>query len=88
MIYKTEDKTNERLDRQLMSQFRRFLIDACLKEIHLNGHLFTWINERSHPIIIDVCLKEIHLNDHLFTWINKRSHPTLERMDQAFISRE
>jgi hypothetical protein len=31
-----------------MGQFRRFLNDAHLKELHLRGHLFTWSNERTN----------------------------------------
>jgi hypothetical protein len=31
-----------------MGQFRCFLNDAVLKEIHLSGRLFTWSNERLH----------------------------------------
>jgi hypothetical protein len=31
--------------------FCHFLNNATLKEIHLNGRLFTWTNERMHPIL-------------------------------------
>jgi hypothetical protein len=34
-----------------MGQFRRFLNEAALKEIHLEGRLFTWSNERVHPTL-------------------------------------
>jgi hypothetical protein len=34
-----------------MGQFRRFLHEAALKEILLQGRLFTWSNERSHPTL-------------------------------------
>jgi hypothetical protein len=34
-----------------MGQFRRFLSEAALKELHLNGWLFTWSNERDHPTL-------------------------------------
>jgi hypothetical protein len=34
-----------------MGQFRRFLNEALLKEIHLQGCLFTWGNERAHPTV-------------------------------------
>jgi hypothetical protein len=34
-----------------MGQFRKFLNNAMLKEVHLQGHLFTWSNERSHPTL-------------------------------------
>jgi hypothetical protein len=45
LIYRAADKNNTRLDRRHMGQFRRFLNDANLREIHLNGGLFTWSNE-------------------------------------------
>jgi hypothetical protein len=49
MVYRAEDKNNGRVNRHLMGQFRSFLNDAALKELHLNGRLFTWSNERTHP---------------------------------------
>jgi exonuclease III len=48
MIYRVLDKNNTRLDRRRMGQFWRFLNELVLKEIHLEGRLFTWSNERSH----------------------------------------
>jgi hypothetical protein len=51
MIYRAEDKNNNRLNRQLMGQFRHFINEADLKELHLNGRLFTWSNERTHPTL-------------------------------------
>jgi hypothetical protein len=41
MIYRAEDKNNDCLDRRRMGQFRRFLEEAPLKEIHLQGRLFS-----------------------------------------------
>jgi hypothetical protein len=41
LIYHAEDKNNTRLDHRLMGQFRRFLNEANLREIHLRGRLFT-----------------------------------------------
>jgi hypothetical protein len=49
MIYRAEDKNNPRLNRRLMGQFCRFLNDAILEEIHLNGCLFMCSNEWPHP---------------------------------------
>jgi hypothetical protein len=40
MIYRAEDKNNY-LNRRLMGQFCSFLNTAALKEIHLQGRLFT-----------------------------------------------
>jgi hypothetical protein len=51
MIYRAEDKSNNWLDRRRMGQFCRFLNEAVLKEIHLNGHLCTWSNKRVHPTL-------------------------------------
>jgi hypothetical protein len=51
MVYRTEDKNNGRVNRRLMGQFRNFLNLAALKELHLNGRLFTWSNERVHPTL-------------------------------------
>jgi hypothetical protein len=41
LIYRAEDKNNDRLNRRRMGQFHRFINDASLQEIHLNGRLFT-----------------------------------------------
>jgi exonuclease III len=49
MIYKAKYKSNGRLDRHRMSQFRHFINEASLKDIHLSGRPFTWSNERAHP---------------------------------------
>lgn len=51
LIYRAQDKNNSRLNRRLMGQFRRFLNEAELDEIHLTGRLYTWSNERSHPTL-------------------------------------
>jgi hypothetical protein len=41
MIYIAKDKSNGRLDRRWMRQFHSFLNDVVLKEIHVNGKLYT-----------------------------------------------
>jgi hypothetical protein len=51
MIYIVEDKNNVQLNRRLMGCFYHFLNDVSLKEIHLQGRLFTWSNERLHPTL-------------------------------------
>jgi exonuclease III len=51
MVYRAKDKNNGRVNRRLMGQFRSFLNAAALKELHLNGRLFTWSNERTHPTL-------------------------------------
>jgi endonuclease/exonuclease/phosphatase family metal-dependent hydrolase len=54
MIYRTCNKSNNHLNRRLMGQFRRFLEEAAMKEIHLQGRLFTWSNERAHPTLMKI----------------------------------
>ena len=51
MIYRAADKNNDRLDRRCMRRFRRFLGAVAVEELHLNGRLFTWTNERLHPTL-------------------------------------
>jgi exonuclease III len=51
MIYRAQDKSNDRLDRRLMGQFWHFLNDMALKELHLSGQLYTWSNECIHPML-------------------------------------
>jgi hypothetical protein len=51
MIYRAEDKSNDKLDRRRMGQFQRFLNDLVLKEIYLSGRLYTWSNEQAHPTL-------------------------------------
>jgi endonuclease/exonuclease/phosphatase family metal-dependent hydrolase len=48
LIYCVKDKNNERLNMCLMDQFQQFIIEVALQEVHLNGCLFTWSNERAH----------------------------------------
>jgi endonuclease/exonuclease/phosphatase family metal-dependent hydrolase len=51
MIYRAADKNNARTNRRLVGQFCHSLNDDVLKEVHLNGCLFTQSNERSHPTL-------------------------------------
>jgi endonuclease/exonuclease/phosphatase family metal-dependent hydrolase len=51
MVYRAEDKSNSRVNRRIMGQFRRFVNDVALKKVHLNGHLFTWSNELPHSTL-------------------------------------
>jgi exonuclease III len=51
MIYMAVDKNNNRLNHHRMVQFWRLLNDACLKELHLTGRLFTWSSGRAHPTL-------------------------------------
>jgi hypothetical protein len=49
LIYKAEDKNNNRLNRSLMIRFKETLDDAQLMEIDLRGRLYTWSNEQNDP---------------------------------------
>jgi len=52
MIYCSEDKSNENINRALMGRFRRFVNDLELKEIPLLGRRYTWSNERESPTLV------------------------------------
>ncbi|XP_066334366.1 uncharacterized protein [Miscanthus floridulus] len=51
MIYRAADKNNDRLDCRCMRRFGCFLGAVAVEELHLNGRLFTWTNERLHPTL-------------------------------------
>jgi exonuclease III len=46
LIYKEEDKSNDNINRAMMSRFRRFINDLALKEIPIHGRKFTWTNNQ------------------------------------------
>jgi hypothetical protein len=96
MIYRACDKNNNRLNRRLMGQLRRFLEDATLKEIHLQVRLFTWSNERTHPTLekidrVFISNEWEHLfpcNDlHALSSICSDHAPLLLRTDNSFMTR-
>jgi hypothetical protein len=51
LIYKAEDKNNQRLNRRLMGKFRQLLQDLELSKLHLHGRLYTQSNEQAHPTL-------------------------------------
>jgi exonuclease III len=51
LIYKEQDKNNNRLNRRLMSRFRRALNYIEVKEVHLTGRKFTWSNGQRIPTL-------------------------------------
>jgi hypothetical protein len=51
MIYRAEDKSNDRLDRRNMRRFARLLNELLLSELFLQGRLFAWSSERKHPTL-------------------------------------
>lgn len=52
MIYSSEDKNNDNINRALMGRFRRFVNEMELKEIPLLGRRYTWSNERTSPTLV------------------------------------
>ena len=52
MIYCSEDKNNENINRALMGRFRWFVNELVLKEIPLLGRRYTWSNERDSPTLV------------------------------------
>jgi exonuclease III len=95
-IYRACDKNNGRLNRRLMGQFRRFLNEALLKEVHLHGRLFTWSNERTHPTLenIDRVFVSNAWDDmfpcsdlHALSTICSDHAPLVLRTDNSFIGR-
>ena len=52
MIYCSEDKNNENINRAMMGRFRHFVNDLELKEILLLGRRYTWSNERDSPMLV------------------------------------
>jgi exonuclease III len=49
LIYKAEDKSNDRLNRRLMRRFKSALDAMRLRELNLSGRRFTWSNEQDSP---------------------------------------
>lgn len=52
MIYSTDDKNNENLNRAMMGRFLRLVNDLELKEIPLMGRRYTWSNETDAPTLV------------------------------------
>jgi len=52
MIYRAQDKNNDRLDRRCMRRFRRFLSELLLEEIEIQGRRFTWSSETTEPTLV------------------------------------
>jgi hypothetical protein len=69
LIYQVQDKSNDRLNRHLMQRFRRTIDTLQLAELHLNGRLYMWSNERNNPTLerIDRVFATVQwLEDHPF----------------------
>jgi hypothetical protein len=52
MIYRAQDKSNDRIDRRCLRRFRTFLNQAKLDEIFLVGRKYTWSNEQEQPTLV------------------------------------
>jgi hypothetical protein len=94
-IYRAKDKNNDRLDRRRMGQFRHFLNESLLKEIHLQGHLFTWSNERSHTTLERIDLVSFQVNGNSCSpiisynpWLPSDHAPLLIQTSASFISKK
>lgn len=51
LIYQVANKNNGRINLRSMNMFRRLLDDLELQELHLQGRLYTWSNERDDPTL-------------------------------------
>lgn len=51
LILQAAGKNNTRVNRCLMGRFRQLVDDLELKEVHLNGRAFTWLNARERPTL-------------------------------------
>jgi hypothetical protein len=54
LIFREEDKNNNRLNRNLMLQFRRAINHLEVKEIQLKGRKFTWSNGQQAPTMTNI----------------------------------
>jgi hypothetical protein len=96
MVYRAKDKNNGQVNRRLMGQFRNFLNLDALIELHLNGRMFTWSNERVHPTLerIDRAFVSNEWEDtfrfselHLLPSLCSDHAPLLLQMDASFAGR-
>jgi hypothetical protein len=52
LILNEADKSNDRIDRANLRQFRRTVARLELLDLHLHGRCFTWSNERENPTLV------------------------------------
>jgi endonuclease/exonuclease/phosphatase family metal-dependent hydrolase len=80
-----------------MGQFRHFINEAVVKEVHMEGRLFTWSNERSHPTLEKIDRVFISMEwENLFPRHELLSLPSLYsdhaplllKMDSAFVAKK
>jgi exonuclease III len=78
LIYKVQDKNNDRLDQRLMLTFRRALNHLEVKEIELIGRKFTWTNSHESPTMTRI--------DRAFAiaeWEESYVHPTAQSLSSS-----
>ena len=51
LIADPSDKSNDRINRQMMGRFRRCISDLDMHEVYLNGRRYTWSNKRTAPTL-------------------------------------
>jgi hypothetical protein len=80
LIYKTEDKCNNKLNRRLMGRFKAVLDDLGLRELPLHGSKFTWTSGQNDATMtrIDRVLcsnswEELFPRSHLHAWASTLS---------------
>jgi hypothetical protein len=78
LIYKTEDKCNNKLNRRLMGRFKAVLDDLGLRELPLHGSKFTWTSGQNDATMtrIDRVLcsnswEEMFPRSHLHAWASR-----------------
>jgi exonuclease III len=49
LIYRASDKSNNNINRRIMTRFRVLLNDIEMKEIHLHGRRYTWSSGTQTP---------------------------------------
>ena len=81
MIYCSEDKNNENINRAMMGRFRRFVNDLELKEIPLLGRRYTWSNGRDSPTLVKLD-RVLCTNDWEEIYVDNvlQSHATVAKM--------
>jgi hypothetical protein len=51
LIMNASEKSNNNLDRNMMTRFRNFVNEHELKDIYMHGRVYTWSNEREVPTL-------------------------------------
>ncbi|XP_073363493.1 uncharacterized protein [Aegilops tauschii subsp. strangulata] len=54
MILRSSEKSNQNINRTMMTKFQNFVDDHELKELYMHGRKFTWSNERNTPTLTKI----------------------------------